>query len=193
MNQLEELLSDMKADVSRLPATLARLRPVTERLGMTERAILSRLTTRDPEAASGKSPLPPPGPFVTPTLGQQLSGIQPKFAALSRNSLSETAIHEKDVKKEQEEKDKDEKKKAKEEETDYSKEEKEESKNGRVTENEEIKEYVKETTEDEPMDCTISGNTTAVVTSEKTEKADESVVESEIEAKTATDAPMDSI
>lgn len=28
----------MKADVSRLPATLARLRPVTERLGMTERA-----------------------------------------------------------------------------------------------------------------------------------------------------------
>ncbi|KAK6104410.1 CHD C-terminal 2 domain family protein [Brugia pahangi] len=193
LNQLEELLSDMKADVSRLPATLARLRPVTERLGMTERAILSRLTTRDPEAASGKSPLPPPGPFVTPTLGQQLSGIQPKFAALSRNSLSETAIHEKDVKKEQEEKDKDEKKKTKEEETDYSKEEKEESKNGRVTENEEIKEYVKETTEDEPMDCTISVNTTAVVTSEKTEKADESVVESEIEAKTATDAPMDSI
>ncbi|EJW72761.1 hypothetical protein WUBG_16331, partial [Wuchereria bancrofti] len=38
LNQLEELLSDMKADVSRLPATLARLRPVTERLGMTERA-----------------------------------------------------------------------------------------------------------------------------------------------------------
>ncbi len=38
LNQLEELLSDMKSDVSRLPATLARLRPVTERLGMTERA-----------------------------------------------------------------------------------------------------------------------------------------------------------
>ncbi|CAJ0919814.1 unnamed protein product, partial [Mesorhabditis belari] len=82
LTQLEELLSDMKADVSRLPATLARLRPVTNRLGMTERAILQRLTTKDLEAVAGKSPLPQPGPFVTPTIGQQLSGIQPKFAAL---------------------------------------------------------------------------------------------------------------
>ncbi|CAJ0577901.1 unnamed protein product, partial [Mesorhabditis spiculigera] len=80
--QLEELLTDMKADVSRLPATLQRLRPVTARLGMTERAILQRLTTKDTEAVAGKSPLPPPGPFCTPTLGQQLAGIQPKFAAL---------------------------------------------------------------------------------------------------------------
>lgn len=38
LTQLEDLLNDMKSDVSRLPATLARLRPVTERLGMTERA-----------------------------------------------------------------------------------------------------------------------------------------------------------
>jgi hypothetical protein len=38
LTQLEELLNDMKSDVSRLPATLARLRPVTERLGMTERS-----------------------------------------------------------------------------------------------------------------------------------------------------------
>ncbi|VDM69383.1 unnamed protein product [Strongylus vulgaris] len=82
LNQLEELLSDMKADVSRLPATLSQLRPVTHRLAMTERQILSRLTSKDPDAMAGKSPLPPPGPFVTPTLGQQLSGIQPKFAAL---------------------------------------------------------------------------------------------------------------
>lgn len=37
LNQLEELLSDMKSDVSRLPATLARLPPVTQRLGMSER------------------------------------------------------------------------------------------------------------------------------------------------------------
>ncbi|VDM85068.1 unnamed protein product, partial [Strongylus vulgaris] len=37
LNQLEELLSDMKADVSRLPATLSQLRPVTHRLAMTER------------------------------------------------------------------------------------------------------------------------------------------------------------
>uniref|UniRef100_A0A915K090 CHD C-terminal 2 domain-containing protein n=1 Tax=Romanomermis culicivorax TaxID=13658 RepID=A0A915K090_ROMCU len=37
LNQLEELLSDMKMDVSRLPATLARLPPVTQRLGLSER------------------------------------------------------------------------------------------------------------------------------------------------------------
>ena len=43
LNQLEELLSDMKQDVSRLPATLARVPPVTQRLQMSERNILSRL------------------------------------------------------------------------------------------------------------------------------------------------------
>ncbi|GMR60998.1 hypothetical protein PMAYCL1PPCAC_31193, partial [Pristionchus mayeri] len=91
LNQLEELLSDMKGDVSRLPATLARLRPVTQRLGMTERAILERLTTKDADAVSGQSPIPPPGPFVTPTVGQQLSGIQPKFAALNSKVVEEQA------------------------------------------------------------------------------------------------------
>ncbi|CAD6191489.1 unnamed protein product [Caenorhabditis auriculariae] len=82
LGQLEELLSDMKADVSRLPATLNQLRPVTQRLNMTERQILSRLTTKDPEALAGRSPIPPPGPFITPLLNQQFNGIQPKFAAL---------------------------------------------------------------------------------------------------------------
>ena len=43
MNQLEELLSDMKQDVSRLPSTLARVAPVTQRLSMSERSILGRL------------------------------------------------------------------------------------------------------------------------------------------------------
>ena len=32
LNQLEELLSDMKSDVSRLPASLARIPPVAQRL-----------------------------------------------------------------------------------------------------------------------------------------------------------------
>lgn len=70
-----------------------------------------------------------------------------------------------------------------------------ESKSDIVAENEESKnENVKETTEDEPMDCTISGSTSAVVTSEKTKKADESVVaESESEAKATADAPMESV
>uniref|UniRef100_A0A671WQE7 Chromodomain helicase DNA binding protein 4a n=1 Tax=Sparus aurata TaxID=8175 RepID=A0A671WQE7_SPAAU len=45
LKQLEELLSDMKADVTRLPATIARIPPVAVRLQMSERNILSRLAT----------------------------------------------------------------------------------------------------------------------------------------------------
>ncbi|CAH1776247.1 unnamed protein product, partial [Owenia fusiformis] len=58
LNQLEELLSDMKQDVSRLPATLARIPPVAQRLQMSERSILSRLaapSTAGP-AQSGSQP-----------------------------------------------------------------------------------------------------------------------------------------
>uniref|UniRef100_A0A914YFZ9 Helicase C-terminal domain-containing protein n=1 Tax=Panagrolaimus superbus TaxID=310955 RepID=A0A914YFZ9_9BILA len=62
--QLEELLTEMKGDISRFPATLTRLPSITERLQLTERQILNRLTTKDPEAAAGLSPLPPPGPFA---------------------------------------------------------------------------------------------------------------------------------
>lgn len=54
LNQLEELLSDMKADVTRLPNMLSRIPPVSARLQMSERSILSRLTSRGNE--------PPPQP-----------------------------------------------------------------------------------------------------------------------------------
>uniref|UniRef100_A0A7M4EY90 Chromodomain helicase DNA binding protein 5 n=1 Tax=Crocodylus porosus TaxID=8502 RepID=A0A7M4EY90_CROPO len=55
LNQLEELLSDMKADVTRLPSMLSRIPPVAARLQMSERSILSRLTTRggDPTVQQG--------------------------------------------------------------------------------------------------------------------------------------------
>ncbi|XP_018580751.1 chromodomain-helicase-DNA-binding protein 5 [Scleropages formosus] len=56
LNQLEELLSDMKADVTRLPSMLSRIPPVSARLQMSERSILSRLTSR------GNEP-PPQQPF----------------------------------------------------------------------------------------------------------------------------------
>jgi len=56
LNQLEELLSDMKSDVSRLPASLARIPPVAQRLQMSERSILSRLVT----SASGHQGILPP-------------------------------------------------------------------------------------------------------------------------------------
>jgi hypothetical protein len=54
LNQLEELLSDMKNDVSRLPAALARVPAVAQRLQMSERSILSRL------AMSTQPAVPPP-------------------------------------------------------------------------------------------------------------------------------------
>ena len=41
LNQLEELLSDMKSDVSRLPATIARIPPVAQRLQISERGLYS--------------------------------------------------------------------------------------------------------------------------------------------------------
>jgi len=61
LNQLEELLSDMKSDVSRLPATLARIPPVAQRLQMSERSILSRLAAT---TTAGSTP-------TTPTTSQQ--------------------------------------------------------------------------------------------------------------------------
>uniref|UniRef100_A0A8C5JJ66 Chromodomain helicase DNA binding protein 5 n=1 Tax=Junco hyemalis TaxID=40217 RepID=A0A8C5JJ66_JUNHY len=52
LNQLEELLSDMKADVTRLPSMLSRIPPVAARLQMSERSILSRLATRGGDPAA---------------------------------------------------------------------------------------------------------------------------------------------
>lgn len=55
LNQLEELLSDMKSDVSRLPATLANIPPVAQRLQAAEKSILSRIATNPKNSnSSGK-------------------------------------------------------------------------------------------------------------------------------------------
>lgn len=62
----------MKQDVSRLPATLARIPPVTQRLQMSERNILNRLvnpgqtTTTAPPSAPPTIP-PQQSPAATPT------------------------------------------------------------------------------------------------------------------------------
>ncbi|CAL8241609.1 unnamed protein product [Merluccius merluccius] len=64
LNQLEELLSDMKADVTRLPATLSRVPPIAARLQMSERSILSRLASKGHETHA--PPPIPPGPYATP-------------------------------------------------------------------------------------------------------------------------------
>ncbi|XP_056458282.1 chromodomain-helicase-DNA-binding protein 4 isoform X4 [Gadus chalcogrammus] len=65
LKQLEELLSDMKADVTRLPATIARIPPVAVRLQMSERNILSRLASRGPEV-QGQNQLQSPQPMQVP-------------------------------------------------------------------------------------------------------------------------------
>ena len=80
-NQLEELLSDMKSDVNRLPSTLVRMPTVTARLNMSERGILSRLTKR------GEGPPPNvtiPGNTIQPppVPGMGSVTIQPKVQPL---------------------------------------------------------------------------------------------------------------
>merc|ERR1711994_749314 len=71
LNQLEELLSDMKSDVSRLPASLARIPPVAQRLQMSERSILSRLAT---SASGHQGDITPSQQFPAGFKGGQLPG-----------------------------------------------------------------------------------------------------------------------
>ena len=65
---MEELLSDMKQDVSRLPATLARIPSVSQRLQMSERSILSRLVNPNQQgSASGQVTTPSTAQSNAPT------------------------------------------------------------------------------------------------------------------------------
>uniref|UniRef100_M3XIY2 Chromodomain helicase DNA binding protein 3 n=2 Tax=Latimeria chalumnae TaxID=7897 RepID=M3XIY2_LATCH len=78
LNQLEELLSDMKADVTRLPATLSRIPPIAARLQMSERSILSRLANKGSETQTS---MPfPPGPYATPQAYSNSYGPNPSGA-----------------------------------------------------------------------------------------------------------------
>jgi len=56
LTQLEELLSDMKQEINKLPATLARLPPVSQRLNISERNILSRLQNGQSQQSSTSPP-----------------------------------------------------------------------------------------------------------------------------------------
>ena len=47
LNQLDDLLNDMKSDVSRIPSLISRIPSVASRLQMSERTILSRLAVQD--------------------------------------------------------------------------------------------------------------------------------------------------
>jgi len=65
----------MKQDVSRLPATLARIPPVTQRLQMSERSVLGRLVnpSQAPTTGSGPTAVTPGGnealsSYITPQM-----------------------------------------------------------------------------------------------------------------------------
>ena len=75
LNQLEELLSDMKSDVSRLPASLARIPPVAQRLQMSERSILSRLATGASAASAATTALTAAQQFPSGFNQGQLAGV----------------------------------------------------------------------------------------------------------------------
>lgn len=82
LNQLEELLSDMKSDVSRLPATLARIPPVAQRLQMSERSILSRLAATAGNATNAAQIMPQfPAGFQGTTLPAFSGGPAGNFAS----------------------------------------------------------------------------------------------------------------
>lgn len=96
LNQLEELLSDMKQDVARLPATLARVPPVTQRLQMSERNILNRLVNPNqlPGAAAAAAVMAA-GAQLPSGSGQQLPvkgglSAQPSPSSSHRNSPAPT-------------------------------------------------------------------------------------------------------
>lgn len=86
LNQLEDLLSDMKQDVSRLPATISRIPPVTQRLQMSERTILSRLVGG---AANAIPAIPVPNSTNGNTGGTQSAAAQAATnAALSMMGMA---------------------------------------------------------------------------------------------------------
>lgn len=70
LNQLEGLLAEMKADVARLPATLCRIPTVSNRLRMSERGILNRLTQADQDGRQQQEA----AQFYYPPYEKMLSG-----------------------------------------------------------------------------------------------------------------------
>ena len=83
LSQLEELLSDMKQEINKLPGTLARLPAVSQRLNMSERSILSRLP-------NGQNPPTSSAPATT-TMAAAANGGDYAYANYS-NSIGPFAL-----------------------------------------------------------------------------------------------------
>jgi len=97
LNQLEELLSDMKSDVSRLPASLARIPPVAQRLQMSERSILSRLVTSAAGSVDGAGitasqqfPQGYKGGQLAGAYGASFAQFRPQYSVPGQQTSSQT-------------------------------------------------------------------------------------------------------
>ena len=78
----------MKADVTRLPATLSRIPPIAARLQMSERSILSRLASKGTEPRPTPVTLFPPDSFsLTPPAHAQT--LPPECYTMWKNDLLE--------------------------------------------------------------------------------------------------------
>merc|ERR1711992_353074 len=96
LNQLEELLSDMKSDVSRLPASLARIPPVAQRLQMSERSILSRLVTsatglQSEISASQQFPKGFQGGQLPAAFGTNFAQFRPQYSIPGQQAAASSA------------------------------------------------------------------------------------------------------
>merc|ERR1712183_464264 len=98
LNQLEELLSDMKSDVSRLPASLARIPPVAQRLQMSERSILSRLATggsglQSEISASQQFPKGFQGGQLPAAFGTNFAQFRPQYSIPGQQAPAASSTH----------------------------------------------------------------------------------------------------
>ena len=96
LSQLEELLNDMRQEVSRLPVSLARLPSVTQRLQMQERDILNKLTASSSVGNSSEplQPLQPQSMNSYSNYGNTISSFTPTLstiASLNQNSKSSSS------------------------------------------------------------------------------------------------------
>ncbi|CAL2050791.1 unnamed protein product [Caenorhabditis brenneri] len=88
LDTISTLLDNMRTDIQHLPTIVNKIRPVTDRLQMSEERILSRLEPGN----NSKSLMPPSGPFITPFPGQVLHSIQPNFPALCLSPEEEAQL-----------------------------------------------------------------------------------------------------
>jgi hypothetical protein len=97
LSQLEELLNDMRQEVSRLPVSLARLPSVTQRLQMQERDILNKLTASASNSDQQQlQPLQPQSMNSYSNYGNTISSFTPTLstiASLNQNSKSSSSSH----------------------------------------------------------------------------------------------------